>query len=98
MAAHLEIENIARRAAEPIELHYYQLVARPDEFEDRGEFVAAITALAADLLSTNDLTAGGPKARLLGGVVLVAGGYAGVTDLGHGRSFRNIWINPQGIV
>ena len=59
------------------------LVARPDELKDGRKFVAAITALAADLLSTDDLTAGGPKARLLGGVVLVAGGYAGVTDLGR---------------
>jgi hypothetical protein len=83
-----EVENVAGCPAEPIELHHHQFVARPDEFEDRGELVAAITALAAYLLGADDLTSGRPAARLLGDIVLVAGG----------QSFWNIWIGPQEIV
>jgi hypothetical protein len=71
-----EVEHVTGRAAEPVELHDDELVSGADELEDRGELVAAVTALAADLLSADDLTAGGPKARFLGGVVLVAGGDA----------------------
>jgi hypothetical protein len=55
----LSTSQVAR--PEPIELHHHQLVARPDEFEDGGELVAAVAAVAADLPSADDLTASGPK-------------------------------------
>jgi hypothetical protein len=65
-----EVEHVAR--PEPIELHHHQLVARPDEFEDGGELVAAVAAVAADLPSADDLTAGGPKASGYGAAARVA--------------------------
>ena len=66
-----EVEDVAGRAAEPVELDDDELVAGADELDDRSQLVAALAALAAGLLGSDDLAAGGVQPSLLGGVVLI---------------------------
>jgi hypothetical protein len=62
-----------------------ELVAGPNEFQDGGDLVPVVTTLTADLFGADDVASGGAEARLLGGVVLIEGRDAGVTDFGHRR-------------
>jgi hypothetical protein len=79
-----QVEHIAGRAAESIEFHHHQLVAGPDEFEDRGQFITTSAALAAGFLLPGDLASGRLEACLLRRMVLVEAGDADVADLCHG--------------
>ena len=72
-----EIEHVAGRAAQPIELVNDEGVAWPDEVENRGQLVAAV---AGELLGANDGAAGRRERGLLDRRVLIGGADAGVAD------------------
>ena len=60
-----QVQDVARVAAQPVELVNHQDVARPDKLDDRRQLVAAVTALAARLLGPDDVAACGLERGLL---------------------------------
>ncbi len=60
-------------APKAIQLHDDEFITGPDELQDGGKLIAPLTALAARLLGTGDLTTYCPEAGFLGGMVLVKG-------------------------
>jgi hypothetical protein len=55
-----EVEDVPGVAAQTVQFHHHQLVARPDEVQDRGQLIAAVSAFAPDLFSPDDLAPGRP--------------------------------------
>ena len=91
-----EVEHVAGRAAQPIQLHDHQLVTGANELQDRGEFVPTLAVLAAGLLGADDLAACGLEPGFLGSVVLIEGTDARVADTGHGKGVTcHNRVNPS---